>query len=181
MIKNISWLCAKLTKTKTAVFVLVGLFSLSGCSKVEYQQHCVPELSFQLWGNTPFVLLKQTDEPSSFMKENGYELDVAFQMSREDFPQNIPNVTHLKTGELQLLGPVIRYVKPLYNPFSSTTIYFYAKVNDRNVWVTFLELRKLASAYATPENQENFNQLMTGRFELFDRSSTLQCVVSAKS
>lgn len=138
-------------------------------------------MNFQLWENTPFVLLKQLDDPSNFMKENGYEIDVAFLMSKEDFPENILDVTHIQAGELQLLGPVIRYVKPLYDPFSSTTIYLYAKISDHNVWVLYMQLRELASAYTSQKNQDNLSLLMTGTFELFERSSSLQCVTTAQS
>lgn len=179
---SLNCLLRSLFKAKAIMFVFVlVLLNLSGCSKVEYEQHCVPELRFQLWENTPFVLLKQVDEPSGFMKEKGYEIDIAFQIPREDFPSSIHNVIHAQADGLLLLGPVIRYVKPLFNPFTSTTIYFYAKVDDHNVWITYLELRKLATAYSSPNNQDNFTQLMTGTFDLFERSNSLQCVAITQS
>ena len=89
MTMNVSWLLSYLPKIKTIVLVVV-LLSLASCSKVQYQEACIPTLKYELPSGTPFTLMNMIDAPKNYISNKGLKARIAFHESAEIEDANDP-------------------------------------------------------------------------------------------
>ncbi len=149
------------------------LFFLSGCSKIEYNEECIPPMTYKFPVELPFVISAITEAPGGYIKKQGLIADHSTQISFDNVPPSMADkVILIRSDTIKLQGPVIRYLKSPFAAFDVSIIYVYAEINGHNVWVTMSGLEWLASEY--PNNSNQYKQLR--RINNYERYSTLQCL-----
>ena len=152
---------------------------LSGCSKVEYNEKCIPPMTYKFPIELPFVLTAITDGPSGYIQKQELIADIAIQTSFKNVPSSmVDDVILVQSDTIKLQGPVIRYLSSSFDPYDNDTIYFYAEISGHYAWVTIDRLISLASDFPNDSNQENQLRLTKGRFENYGRDFTLQCLTN---
>lgn len=151
---------------------------LSGCARTEYEESCIPQMTYNFPNETPFVIIELDDAPRGYIKRKRLPTGIALQMSIEDIPSTIHyKVTPIQSDKLTLLGPVLRYLRSPINSFDYSRIYFYAEIHGHNTWIPLYELRKINSDYPNYHNQKNLRKIMEGRFNT-ERDDTMQCIIN---
>ena len=146
---------------------------LSGCSKIEYKEECVPPMIYEFPVELPFVVMAMTEAPGGYIQKKGLIADYSAQMSFDNVPSSmVDEVRFIRSDTIKLQGPVIRYLKSPFAPFDVSVIYFYAAINGHYTWISIDNLIILTSDYPKYSNQEN--QLR--RINKYDPDRTLQCL-----
>jgi hypothetical protein len=155
---------------------------LVGCSKVEFSREgCTPLLRYQLPNDTPFVILKITENTINdrIIKE-GLESFVAFQEEHDQYSNNTQDTErYIKSNYIQLLGPIIVYKKSPLAPFDTSNILYYADINNYKVWLSQAGLKVISMEFSSEINQQLEQELLAHRLSFVENNKIFFCPVNA--
>jgi hypothetical protein len=153
---------------------------LVGCSKVEFSEKgCTPLLRYQLPTGTPFVILKITEDiiHHRIIKEE-LESYVAFQEEHDESPNNNQGIEfYVESDYIQLLGPIISYKKSPFDPFDTSSIFYYAEINNYKVWLGQAGLKIISKKFPSEINQQLEQKLLAHQFSSAENNKVLFCPI----
>jgi len=160
--------------------IVIVLLFLVGCSKVEFSKEgCTPLLRYQLPNDTPFVISEITKGGvhHRIIKE-GLKPYIAFQEEHDEDSKNTHGIEmYVKSNYIQLLGPILSYKKSPFNSFDTSSIFYYAQINNHKVWLSQAELKIISKKFSSEINQKLEQNSLANRLSLGENNKTFYCQI----
>jgi hypothetical protein len=160
--------------------IVIVLLLLVGCSKVEFSKEgCTPLLRYQLPNDTSFVISEITKEGvhHRIVKE-GLKPYIAFREEHDKGSNNTHDIEiHVKSNYIQLLGPILSYKKSPFSSFDTSSIYYYAQINNHKVWLSQAGLKIISRNFSSEINQKLEQKSLENRLSSGENNKTFYCQI----
>ncbi|MCL1126409.1 hypothetical protein [Shewanella surugensis] len=164
-----------------AALLLFVVFLISGCSKITYEEHCAPKLTYRFPDSALFAVMDIEREALAHKIQSlGLASRVSFEIEPyDDFPEAARqqfSMIKVMSNSVQLLGPVIRYQAPFLRIGDSHDLWFYADIGGHLTWLTESQLSSFTAQYPTKNHTQNELKLIGVNLNRFDLEALPECM-----